>query len=322
MVLYINCCPREASRTKKIADALVKKLGAFEELDLYALNLQPVDRARLERRDALLRENRLDAEDFSLARQFAEADAIVVAAPFWDLSFPSMLKIYVENVYITGIVSAYAEDGTPVGLCRAKKMYYVTTAGGGFDQRYSYDYFSTLCRQYFGIPETQLICAELLDIAGNDAESIVNAAIADIGAGEKIPEKAYDRRAEEALKQMRQEIEEKDALLLRTEIVAGIPLTVAALLLVVLAAFVPMADLWRVALCVFALLAIIVFCLVAIRIEQKAGYYECQNCRHRYVPGYKQVLFAPHTGRTRYMKCPRCGRKSRQKKVLTKDEEI
>ena len=51
-------------------------------------------------------------------------------------------------------------------------------------------------------------------------------------------------------------------------------------------------------------------------IEQKAGYYECGECHHKYVPEYKNMLWAPHMGRTRYMKCPKCGMKSWQKKVI------
>jgi DNA-directed RNA polymerase subunit RPC12/RpoP len=56
-----------------------------------------------------------------------------------------------------------------------------------------------------------------------------------------------------------------------------------------------------------------------IRIEQTAGYYVCAKCGHKYVPTYKSVFLAMHTGRTRYMKCPHCAQKSWQKKVLTKD---
>ena len=59
---------------------------------------------------------------------------------------------------------------------------------------------------------------------------------------------------------------------------------------------------------------------IAVGIEQKAGYYECKNCHHRYVPTYWQTNLAMHIGRTRYMKCPECGKRSWQKKVLTKED--
>lgn len=177
MVLFINCCPREASRTKRIADALIEKLGECEKVDLYEISLCPVDEERLKRRDALLETGAFDDDEFALARQFAAADEVVIAAPFWDLSFPAKLKLYIENVYITGIVSTYDENGMPKGLCNAKRVFYVTTSGGPFDGRYSFDYMRTLCTDYFGIPEVRLIKAEMLDIIGNDPEQIVDNAI-------------------------------------------------------------------------------------------------------------------------------------------------
>ena len=172
MTLFINSCPRKDSRTKKIADALLNKLGTFVEVDLNQLELKPIDDERLNKRNELLQGGHLDAEEFALARQFALADTIVIAAPLWDLSFPSILKLYIENIYISGIVSKYGPDGRPVGLCNAKTLYFVSTSGGPFDARYGYEYLSSLCKEYFGIPETKLIVAENLDIIGNDADEI------------------------------------------------------------------------------------------------------------------------------------------------------
>ena len=106
MTLFINCCPRGESRTEKLARALLKALGEY---------------------DALLAEKKYDDEMFRYARQFAAADRIVIAAPLWDLSFPAQLKVYLENIYVTGIVTKYSEAGEPVGLCRASELYYVTT---------------------------------------------------------------------------------------------------------------------------------------------------------------------------------------------------
>lgn len=171
--LFINCCTRAESRTKKIAEALLAKLGDYDELNLYDIDLLALDEARLAKRNELLSAGKLDDDEFALARQFAAADTIVIAAPFWDLSFPAKLKLYIENIYITGIVSCYDQNGMPKGLCKANKLYYVTTAGGPYDGRYSYDYFKTLCNDYFGIKEVQLIKAEMLDIIGRNADAIV-----------------------------------------------------------------------------------------------------------------------------------------------------
>ena len=136
MTLLINCCPREKSRTERLARALLRTLGEYEELRLCDEPLHPLGRADIEKRDKLLAEKKYDDEMFSYARRFAAADRIVIAAPFWDLSFPAQLKVYLENIYVTGIVTKYSEAGKPVGLCRADELYYVTTSGGPFDGRF------------------------------------------------------------------------------------------------------------------------------------------------------------------------------------------
>ena len=128
MTLFINCCPRGESRTERLARALLKALGEYEELRLYDEPLHPLGRADIAKRDALLAEKKYDDEMFRYARQFAAADRIVIAAPYWDLSFPAQLKVYLENIYVTGIVTKYSEAGKPVGLCRANELYYVTTS--------------------------------------------------------------------------------------------------------------------------------------------------------------------------------------------------
>lgn len=175
MVLYINCCVREDSRTDSIARAVLKKIGDdFEELYLPEENLQPLSRERLEKRTRLIESGDYSDEMFSYAKQFASADTVVISAPFWDLSFPSLLKLYIENIYVTGIVSQYTPDGRPQGLCKANKLIYVTTAGGPYVPDYSYGYIKDLCENYLGIPEVKLIEAQMLDVDGFDAEEIVS----------------------------------------------------------------------------------------------------------------------------------------------------
>ena len=175
MTLYINCCVREESRTDRLARAVLQKLGGdFTELKLYEENLMPLDRDTLNRRTALIEQGDYSDPMFDYAKQFASADTIIIAAPYWDLSFPATLKTYIENIYITGIVSAYDESGMPVGLCNAKELYYITTTGGPYDPTYSYGYIESLAKSFFGIPETYLAKAELLDIDGYDADAILN----------------------------------------------------------------------------------------------------------------------------------------------------
>ncbi|MGN0399755.1 MAG: NAD(P)H-dependent oxidoreductase [Blautia sp.] len=173
MVLYINCCPRDESRTDRLARKLLDKLGDYEEVNLEKEHLTPLTKEKLTYRTELINQGNYLDPIFDYAKQFSSADTIVIAAPFWDLSFPAALKIYIENIYVTGIVSRYGEDGKPEGMCKAKELYYVTTAGGPYDGQYSYGYIEDMAKNYFGIVHTKLIKAEMLDIFGNDPEKIL-----------------------------------------------------------------------------------------------------------------------------------------------------
>ena len=177
MTLFINCCAREDSRTERLARALLKTLGEYEELCLYDEPLHPLGRADIAKRDALLARKKYDDEMFRYARQFAAADRIVIAAPLWDLSFPAQLKVYLENIYVTGVVTKYSEAGQPIGLCRAGELCYVTTSGGPFDGSFGYEYWKAIAQDRFGIPEVKLLKAENLDIEDADAKKIVDDAI-------------------------------------------------------------------------------------------------------------------------------------------------
>ena len=130
----------------------------------------------------------------------------------------------------------------------------------------------------------------------------------------------YDKRAEENLLAMKREMEEKNGQLLRAEYWIVFPAVLAGFALVFVACFVSMPMWLRVVLLTFVLVMIFAVAFIAVGIEQKAGYYACQKCGHRYVPTYWQTNLAPHTGRTRYMKCPKCGKRSWQRKVLAKED--
>ena len=151
---------------------------------------------------------------------------------------------------------------------------------------------------------------ELLDINVNELLS-----------GEKIMTERYDKKAEENLISLRREIEEKNRMMLRMEYMLGLPAVAACLILMIMAAYMDMPVWLRVLLIVIGAAVMLAAAFIAVGIEQKAGYYECRECGHRYVPTYWSTNLAPHMGRTRYMKCPCCGKKSWQKKVLSKEEE-
>ena len=149
---------------------------------------------------------------------------------------------------------------------------------------------------------------------------LLNISVNELLSGERIMAESFDKRAEENLLAMRREVEEKNRQLLRTEYLIGGPAVIAGLLLCVVAAYVEMPVALRIGLIIFALLMILAVSFFAVAIEQKAGYYECKKCHDRHVPTYRQTNLAMHIGRTRYMKCPRCGQWSWQKKGLTKED--
>ena len=180
MILYINSCVRENSRTDRLARAVLDKMGKYTELYLPDEDLKPLTAQMLDKRTELLAGNDLNDQMFYYAHQFSNAEKIVISAPFWDGSFPSLLKVYIENIYAVGIVSRYDEKGTPIGMCKASELVYVTTAGGKYIPDFSFDYIKALAEGCFGIKNTCLVMAEMLDIEGMDAEKILQEAIARI----------------------------------------------------------------------------------------------------------------------------------------------
>lgn len=148
---------------------------------------------------------------------------------------------------------------------------------------------------------------------------LLNINVNELLSGERIMTDTYNKKAEENLLAMRREVDEKNRQLLNLEILIVAPATIAGLLLCGVAAYVEMPTGLRAGLIVFAVVMIVTVAFIAVGIEQKAGYYECQKCFDRHIPTYWQTNLAPHIGRTRYMKCPACGKWSYQKKVLTKE---
>lgn len=181
-ILFINTCVRPESRTRMLAEALLKRLGGeITEVRPDLMNLKPLDRAALERRNEILDRDDLGAPELRLARNFAEADVIVIAAPYWDLAFPAWLKIYLENVTVCGVTFRYTDEGVPVGLCRAERLYYVATSGGPILQNLGFEYVNALAKCFYGISDTRFLSAEGLDIYGADVEKIMNDAIGRAG---------------------------------------------------------------------------------------------------------------------------------------------
>ena len=177
-ILFINACPREGSRTLELARHLLSKMeGSVEELTIFEENLLPLNGKTLALRDKMTANQNFDHPIFKYAKQFATADTIVLAAPFWDLSFPSAVKIWLEYVMAKEITFRYTEEGFPFGLCKAKKLFYISTAGGPvLPSHMGFSYVDGLAKSYFGIPETVLFSAENLDVVGADTAAILSKA--------------------------------------------------------------------------------------------------------------------------------------------------
>ena len=148
---------------------------------------------------------------------------------------------------------------------------------------------------------------------------LLEISVNDLLSGEVVTMENYNKEMENRLIEMIKQKEENDKRLLTLEWVIGILSVIILLTPALVAAYVPMEEWLRVVVAFSGFIPGLVGIFYAVKIEQVAGYYECQHCKHKYVPTYKAVTFAPHMGRTRYMKCPECHKKSWQKKVISKD---
>ena len=160
------------------------------------------------------------------------------------------------------------------------------------------------------LPDSSIML-ELCDVLG--------ISVNDLLCGEVVTMDNYNKELENNLLEMIKQKELADKRLLSVEVFVGITATIVLFALIFVAAFIQMETWLKISLIVFGFILFLAGCFYALRIEQVAGYYECKHCKHRYVPTYKAVNMAMHMGRTRYMRCPQCEKKSWQKKVLNKD---
>ena len=149
--------------------------------------------------------------------------------------------------------------------------------------------------------------------------SVLKITVNDLLSGEVITMDNYNKELENKLLEMIKQKEESDKRLLKFEWVIGVLSCIILFVPIFIAALLPMEEWKQLAIIFSGFIPGFVGLCFAMRIEQIAGYYECKHCKHRYVPTYKAVNFAMHMGRTRYMKCPECGKKSWQKKVISKE---
>jgi transcriptional regulator with XRE-family HTH domain/DNA-directed RNA polymerase subunit RPC12/RpoP len=160
-----------------------------------------------------------------------------------------------------------------------------------------------------GLPDPvyMLELCRLLDISVNE-----------LLTGEFIEETKYQRKAEDNLLIMAKQEVKQTKKMFFYENVIGIGSTIIFIILIFMSVYFVENGGIKILLFIFAFLFLITGVSIALKIETEEGYYECQKCHHKYIPSYRQVYFAMHIGRTRYMKCPHCQKRSWQKKIYSK----
>ena len=187
-ILYVNACVNHniESRTERLAQAYLKKRFEVEECNLSEVVLEntdmdPLNGSRLAEREKAIKNGDFSSPSFDLARTFVSADEIVIAAPYWDMSFPAFLKLYIEQLCVNKLTFYYNEKGIPCGLTNVKKLVYLTTSGGYIgNNNFGFDYIKGVFSTLFGISDISFFSAEGLDIYGNDPEKLLESAIREI----------------------------------------------------------------------------------------------------------------------------------------------
>lgn len=152
-----------------------------------------------------------------------------------------------------------------------------------------------------------------------DLCDVLKISVNDLLTGEVVTVDNYNKELENNLLEMIKQKEDSDRRLLRAELVMGICCLLPLIGAIIIVNTVPMTELSGTLIVLAGLLPLLIATPFALKIEQKAGYYECQKCGNKHIPKYSSVFLAMHLGRTRYMRCPECGKRSWHKKVINKE---
>lgn len=188
-ILVIDCCIRgEKSGTRRLLEGCLEDIAVnagvtsgenveIERLNLMDEDLQPFTAEMVDRRIELVKASRFDDSMFRYARQFASADEIIIAAPYWDWSFPALLKIYLENVSVSEITFTY-RGPEPTGLCKAKRIRYLSTCGGFTGGNHEGVNYIRRIGGAFGINQVLEYTVEGLDMNPAERERVLQEGIA------------------------------------------------------------------------------------------------------------------------------------------------
>jgi len=185
LYVHANPKPQGMSRTIRISHAFVEAYKESHPNDtVIDLDLYKEDIGFLTEESVLLHnvqpgEGR-DHPQLKYAYQFLEADKVVIAAPFWNLSFPAIIKAYMDYVTVSGITFAYTPQG-PVGQCQGKKAVHIVTRGGGYSEEplasleLGDRYLRTLFT-FLGFSEFTTIAIDNMDRTSTDVEAVLDEA--------------------------------------------------------------------------------------------------------------------------------------------------
>ena len=177
-IFYVDACLRTGSNTKKIADAIIAKLAERYEIETVRLseNTFPIVN-----NDILNdRANGIVPEEYvEMAKKLAAADRLVIAAPFWDMSFPSALKVFLENMSLFNVTFGSNEKEC-YGLCKAEKVLYITTRGMNINTGDALEQATPYIKaigKLWGLGELHVISAQNMDYSTEEqkAEKVRNA---------------------------------------------------------------------------------------------------------------------------------------------------
>ena len=159
------------------------------------------------------------------------------------------------------------------------------------------------------MPDTSIML-ELCDILGISVNELLS--------GEKISMDNNNQKNEQLLLDMAKELEKKNKTIWNA---MWIIMTVSILGLIgglaIIAFFMPEGP-WMLVAILSLCVVFLIPCFYALKLEVSVGAYKCKNCGYEIVPTYKQALNAMHRGTTRYLKCPKCNKRTWCKKVIKK----
>lgn len=182
MLLFVDACLRDGSRTERLARMWLERRAYEGELltvSLAELDVNPLEAVgpnTISAYSAAVAGGIYDHPMFEYAKAFARADEVLIAAPFWNYGLPALLDCYLELVCTQGLTFDVDETGAYASLCRARRLTFVSTAGGAAPDPcddHAFGKVRTLATRFWHIPQIEYVAAWGLDGPGADVEALL-----------------------------------------------------------------------------------------------------------------------------------------------------